>query len=416
VGFDVGGLSPEGWLPDRISVGALTRVYPPELVDRVLEETDTVEVRRRSLPSRMVVYFVLALWLFRGPNCGYVAVLTKLVDGLYYQRRAGDLLAGRPVDRSWEMPNQSSLTRGRTRVGSDPVRMLLEHAAGPIGKPGEAGVFLRDLRMIIMDGSTYAVPNDPKGLNLAAFGVPSNSDGDGSHPQVRFVIAAEAGTGSLLGAAVGAYMTGERTLVHEELLGVFGPGMLTMADRGFLSYELARAVLATGAHLLWRASASFGLAPVRKLRDGTYLARLHPPRTVTGEPITVRVIEYTVHSTTDDGTAASEVFCLVTDLLDPEAWPFEELAYAYPVRWTIETIILRHKVDVGKKQPVLRSKDPEGVYQEMWALFAVYQALALLIGFAAGAVGAPPGSISFPAALAAAEASVTDAATGAFPP
>ncbi|WP_200835452.1 transposase domain-containing protein, partial [Parafrankia sp. Ea1.12] len=52
------GLSPEGWLPDRVSVGALTKAFPPDLVDRVLEATDTVEVRRRLLPSRLVVYFV----------------------------------------------------------------------------------------------------------------------------------------------------------------------------------------------------------------------------------------------------------------------------------------------------------------------------------------------------------------------
>ena len=64
------GVSPEGWLPDRVSVGALTRAFPPELVDRVVDTTDTREVRRRLLPARLVVYFVLALWLFRGPNCG----------------------------------------------------------------------------------------------------------------------------------------------------------------------------------------------------------------------------------------------------------------------------------------------------------------------------------------------------------
>jgi len=53
-----------------VSVGALTRTFPPELVDRVVEVTDTREVRRRLLPAQLVVYFVLALWLFRGRNCG----------------------------------------------------------------------------------------------------------------------------------------------------------------------------------------------------------------------------------------------------------------------------------------------------------------------------------------------------------
>jgi len=50
------GVSPEGWLPDRVSVGALTRAFPPEVVDRVVATTDTREIRRRLLPARLVVY------------------------------------------------------------------------------------------------------------------------------------------------------------------------------------------------------------------------------------------------------------------------------------------------------------------------------------------------------------------------
>src|SRR5882757_3030541 len=45
------GASPEGWLPDRVSVGALTRAFPPGLVDRGVA-TDARERRRRLLPAR----------------------------------------------------------------------------------------------------------------------------------------------------------------------------------------------------------------------------------------------------------------------------------------------------------------------------------------------------------------------------
>ena len=75
----------------------MTRTFPPELVDRGVEVTDTREVRRRLLPARLVVYFVLALWLFRGRNCGYGRVMSKLVDGLYHRRRGWQLLDG-PLD------------------------------------------------------------------------------------------------------------------------------------------------------------------------------------------------------------------------------------------------------------------------------------------------------------------------------
>ena len=66
---------------------------------------------------------------------------------------------------------------------------------------------------------------------------------------------------------------------------------------------------------------------------------------------------------------------------------------------------------MGEGQPVLRSGDPEGVMQEMWALFAVYQAICRIVGIAVNAAGIPPEKISFPHALAAATDTVA-----AFPP
>jgi hypothetical protein len=418
-------------LPDRVSIGALTRSFPPELVDRVIAETQAHEERRRLLPARLVMYFVLALWLFRGPNCGYGRVMTKLVDALYHRRRAEAFLATGRIDadrwvdagtdrgraRQWRQPNISSLSRARAKLGADPVRHLFEQVAGPVAAPEAAGVWVCGLRVISMDGSTTDVPDT--GDNRAVFSGPSNDKRDGAFPQVRWVVAAESGTGALVEATIGPYTTGEQTMVAD-LLPAFTPQMLILADRNFLSHTLVRDTLATGAHILWRASASFALRPIEVLPDGTYLAHLRPARKGDGPPITVRVIEYTVHSTPidphtgePDPTAEerSELFALVTDLIDVQAYPALDLARAYPMRWECETVIKHHKTDMGPGMPVLRSKDPEGVAQEMWALFAVYQALAHLIDAGVDATGLPPAAISFPNALAAATDTV-----GAFSP
>src|SRR4249919_2784345 len=414
-------VSPERWLPDRVSFGALTRTFPPELVDRVVATTDARELRRRLLPARLVVYFVLALWLFRGPNCGYGRVMVKLVDALYHRRRGEQLLGG-VLDpdgwveagdgRRWRPPNISSLSRARTRLGADPLHMLFDEVAGPVGAPDAVGVFCCGLRVVSMDGSTTDVPDTKE--NDEYFGRPSNATRDGACPQVRWLAAAESGTGALVGAAIGAYTVGEQTLARD-LLPAFGPNMVVLADRNFLCHTLARDVLATGAHILWRASASFKLTPIAVLSDGSYLAVLHQRRKADGPPITVRVIEYTVHTSPADGAGeeeTSEVFALVTDLLDVEAYPALDLACAYPMRWSAETVIGHHKTDMGEGMPVLRSKDPEGVAQEMWALFAVYQAIHTLIGAATTATGIPPDQISFPQALTA----VTDTVMADFPP
>jgi hypothetical protein len=83
-----------------------------------------------------------------------------------------------------------------------------------------------------------------------------------------------------------------------------------------------------------------------------------------------------------------------------------DLGVLLPGRWGCETVIEHHKTDMGEEQPVLRSRDPAGVEQEMWALFAIYQAICKITGAGAAAAGIPPDMISFRHALAAATAAV----------
>jgi hypothetical protein len=218
-------------------LGALTRAFPPELVDRIVATTDTREVRRRLLPARLVMYFVLALWLFRGPNCGYGRVMVKLVDALYHRRRGQQLLDGvldpegwveAGAGRRWRPPNISSLARARTRLGADPLHMLFDEVAGPVGADGAAGVFCCGLRVVSVDGSTTDIPNSPE--NDEHFGRPGNATRAGAFPQVRWVVAAESGTGALIGATFGPYRVGEQTLARD-LLPALGAGMLVLASR-----------------------------------------------------------------------------------------------------------------------------------------------------------------------------------------
>lgn len=51
-------------LSDHVALGALTRSFPPSLVDAAVETAGRAEQRRRLLPARLVVYCVLALALF----------------------------------------------------------------------------------------------------------------------------------------------------------------------------------------------------------------------------------------------------------------------------------------------------------------------------------------------------------------
>ncbi len=61
-------------------LGELTRYLPFELAGDVLEMTGTVQKRMRALPSRVGMYFVLAMTLF--PGIGYLRVWDKMTAAL----------------------------------------------------------------------------------------------------------------------------------------------------------------------------------------------------------------------------------------------------------------------------------------------------------------------------------------------
>ena len=391
-----------GWLPDRVAIGVLTSVFPPGLVDEVVDAASARELRRRSLPARLTVYFTLALWLFMG--CGYDAVIRNLVEGLAWTRAGWG---------GWRVPSTGSLAKARARLGPEPLRLLFERVAGPVGTAAMPGVFWRGLRLVSLDGTTVEVP-DSAG-NGGQFGYPSGSDGwRGAYPQVTLVALAECGTRALIGATFGGYRAGEQTLAAR-LAPSMRAGMLVLADRNFPAAGLWLQASAQGAELLWRVKAKIFRLPVRQvLPDGTYLSELATGRQRRPQ-ITVRVIDYTVTTTTAAGAQTSEPFRLITTLTDPGDAPAADLARLYHQRWQIETLFGAIKTTQrGGSGVILRSRHPDGVRQELWAMLCTYHALRGLMATAAETGDTAPARISFTRALHAARRSVAHAA--AFPP
>jgi len=303
-------------LPDRISIGVLARAFPRALLDEVVEQAGVRELRYRRLPARLMMVFTLACWLFM--RSGYGLVLAKLTDAHALDEQGwGD----------WQAPRTGSITKAKAKLGAEPFKLLFARSAGPVGVLSTPGAFFAGLRVATVDGFTLDVPDTTE--NAAFFGRGSNgSDSKNPYPQLRALALAECGTRVLLGAAYGPSSTGERKLACD-LLPAMGPGMLVLADRNFASWKLWRAAVATGVQLCWRMSASFTLPVLEVLPDGTYLSELRPPRTKDGPPVRVRVIEYSVLTTDQDGQQTSELFALATTLLDPQRFPAIDLARRY---------------------------------------------------------------------------------------
>src|SRR6266508_6678815 len=119
-------------LSDRVAIGALTATFPPGLVDRVLAQTGKREQRRRLLPARMVVYYLLALFA----DVAYLEVLRLLVEAL---RRPGRRRRAALAPR---LPVKSALVQARVRLGAEPLRALFEQAARPLATKATRGAML----------------------------------------------------------------------------------------------------------------------------------------------------------------------------------------------------------------------------------------------------------------------------------
>ena len=86
---------------------------------------------------------------------------------------------------------------------------------------------------------------------------------------------------------------------------------------------------------------------------------------------------------------------LFTTLLDPQAYPAQELIDLYHERWEIELGYDEIKTHMLERKESLRSKKPDGVKQELWGLLLTYNLVRREMLLAAKAHSLPPKRISF---------------------
>jgi hypothetical protein len=212
------------------------------------------------------------------------------------------------------------------------------------------------------------------------------------------VYLAECGTHAIVEAGFWPCQVSEKA-VASRLLRSVAAGMLVMWDRAFHDYDRLHAVLLRGSQVLERLAANIKPEKVRRLSDGSYLARLRPTdkRRRQGECLLVRIIEYTITDPALPGYGQRHR--LLTTLLDPLAAPALELARAYHERWEIELVIDETDTHQRLAGRPLRSLRPVGVIQELYALLIAHYAIRFLMHEAALQAGVDPDRLSFTHAL-----------------
>jgi hypothetical protein len=341
-------------------LGELTQIVPFEMVDEVLVEAGRTQQRIRSLPSRVVVYLLLAGALF--PQMGWQQVWQRLTAGL-------DGLAT-------ASPTGGALAQARRRVGTGPLRRLFDLLRGPAAGISIAGARWRGLLVCAIDGTLMAVPDSP--ANQAEFTKHRCNNGGAGYPSLRLLVLVSCGTRTVLDAVFGPARIGE-TSYAPRLVRSLREDMIILLDRNFAVQALIEAVASKGAHVLVRVKQHRKLPVLRRLPDGSWLSRIGA--------VTVRVIDCEITLSTSRGRRTT-AYRLVTTLTDPHRHPAGELIRLYHERWEVETAYLEIKSTILGGR-VLRARTPAGVAQEVFALLITYQVLRLAM---ADATSSRPGT------------------------
>jgi hypothetical protein len=113
-----------------ISAGVLAAVCPRPLIEEVLAETGKASQRERLLPAPAVVYYVMALALWR--EAPLEEVLRVVCEGLQWLGGG----RGEAVQAS-----KSAISQARTRLGCEAMQRLAQRVPASAGAPwGRWGV------------------------------------------------------------------------------------------------------------------------------------------------------------------------------------------------------------------------------------------------------------------------------------
>lgn len=365
----------------QFTIEALAAVLDPALISASLSALDRDSKRDRKLPARLVMWLVVAMSLYRHLS----------VDNVLYQ-----LVRGLGMVVRWtgeEAPRSDAVAKARRRLGWEVVRHLFRALAESLGAKHAAAHQYRGLALLALDGTTFMTPDTP--ANEGWFGRPKGSRGDGAYPRVRLLALMGAWSHLVLAATFGAYTVSELECA-KHLLGQVKANTLVLMDRLYFSFAWLTAFDAerTGRHFLTRAKTGpRDLKPTRKkkLGENDWLGSLRRPRGLRSkalpEELRVRILRYQVKG--------FQPVTLVTSLLDPEAYPAEELIALYHGRWEIELGYDEVKTHFAREKVVFRSKSPDRVLQEGYGLLIAYNCVRALMARAAEKAGVEPRQLSF---------------------
>ncbi|HEY9207434.1 MAG TPA: IS4 family transposase [Acidovorax sp.] len=365
--------TPEHW-------GVIQRSLPQQWIEQALQASGVATLRRRRLPMEQAVWLVLGVALLRDRSILSVAEALEVAI---------------PAQGDVSSISSSALSQARQRLGSEPLQWLFRHSAAHWAHREAGRHRWQGLSLYALDGVVWRTPDTAD--NRQQFGGQRNSDAHQSaFPQVRMVCLLDARARLLVDACLDAYDTSEYTLA-QQLWPQLPTDALVMVDKGFYSAGLLWPLQhRQGRHWLIPARAGLRGEVVHTNGPGDVCLRMKvspQARKKDGElPLTWEVRAITREL---DGKPRT----VFTSLADPVRYNADEVFALYHERWEIELAYGEMKTDMLRQAMTLRSQQPDGVKQELWATLLMYNLIRLEITSIADEAKVAPCRISFITAL-----------------
>lgn len=345
------------FLDDINTLDKLKTILDPSILEQAFEYAGVATVRRRRLPLEAVMWSVIGMSLFRNETVWDIA------------NRLDISLPGKN-----KLVAPSALVQGRQRLGFEAVQKTFQLLASKAFST-QAFEHWCGLNLLAVDGVTFRTQDNEE--NRTEFGSDSNQFGEVSYPQVRMCSLMEVSSHLLLDSSFDARRVGEMTLA-QRLLPSVPDDSLTLFDRGYYSLGLLHEWQNQGVNTHW-------MLPARKdlqyqvqsqLSEHDHIVTLSTSPQARNkfenlpEKLTARLTTYKV-----DG----KQYRVLSSLIDPIRFPYDELTDVYTQRWEIELGFREMKQSMHQSKHVLRSKKPDMVRQELWGLLLAYNLIRIVM-------------------------------------
>ena len=359
------------------------------VIERAFLDNGALFAQEDVFSTQIVLWAFLAQVLRGGKGGACAAAVADIAT--YMQQTGGPVPSGDTGD----------YCRARAKLDLAALRALAVGAAQQMEAAADPSWLWHGLHAKLIDGFTFTMPDTAD--NQRAFPQQKNQRPGAGFPIARACAVLSLATAAIQDLNLGPYEgkeTGESALLRG-ILDCLKPEDVAVFDRCFCSFLMLAMLRLRGVHfcarLHQRRPINFRRGE-RLGKDDHLITWIRPkrPQWMSEElykqiPQTMTLREVRFHVTVPG--RRTETLTVVTSLIDPVAYPKEDIAALYGFRWNAELDIRDIKQTLCLDH--VRCKTPPMVRRELWVTLLAYILIRKLIATAAAVHGKQPRQLGF---------------------